>query len=47
LLKPRYPDRDRSQAGAAGSTEISAVAPPCNEVVACMSDYRLVIRIQP
>jgi hypothetical protein len=40
-------DVARFRAGAAGSTEITAVAPPCNDLVACMADYRLVIRVQP
>jgi hypothetical protein len=40
-------DVARFRAGAAGSTEITAVAPPCNELVACTLDYRLVIRVQP
>lgn len=40
-------DVARFRAGAAGSTEITAVAPPCNELVACTPDYRVVIRVQP
>jgi hypothetical protein len=40
-------DVARFRAGAAGGTEITAVAPPCNALVACLSDYRLVIRVQP
>jgi hypothetical protein len=40
-------DVARFRAGAAGSTEITAVAPPCNELIACMSDYRLVIGSSP
>jgi hypothetical protein len=39
-------DVARFRTGAVGSTEIMAVAPPCNELVACVSDYRLVIRVQ-
>ena len=40
-------DVARFRADAAGGTEITAVAPPCNDLVACMPDYRLVIRVQP
>jgi hypothetical protein len=39
-------DVARFRAGAAGSTEITAIAPPCNDLVACTPDYRLVIRVQ-
>jgi hypothetical protein len=37
----------RFRAGAAGSTEIAAAAPPCNDLVACTGDYRVAIRVQP
>jgi hypothetical protein len=40
-------DVARFRAGAAGSTEITATAPPCNDLVACTPDFRLVIRVQP
>jgi hypothetical protein len=39
-------DVARFRAGAAGSTEITAVAPPCSDLVACVSDYRLAIRVR-
>jgi len=37
----------RFRAGSAGSSEITADAPPCNSLVACTPDYRVVIRVQP
>lgn len=39
-------DVARFRAGAAGSTTITAAAPPCNELVACTAGYRVVIQVR-